>query len=103
MNITVLIFSIFYIIYGIFGLFGIQNISEKFKNRPWTRQYIRICGVSDLLLGVPWAAAWLLLRNTSLSTSRQIVLYVALALPSLALTVAADVKYRRLLKQASAA
>jgi hypothetical protein len=48
----ILLFGIFWAICGILSLFGIQYIPEQYKNKSWTKDYVRSRGICWLLFGL---------------------------------------------------
>ena len=50
---VILIMSAFWVIYGIAGILGFQIIRSEYRGHRWTKTYVRLLGVSWLLLGVP--------------------------------------------------
>ena len=97
---VILILSTFWVIYGIVGILGFQIIRSEYRGHRWTKTYVRLLGVSWLLLGVPW----LLFDRIAVYTAANIgtgllcIILLALAMPSIVLTFFIDKKYRNILK-----
>ena len=49
---VILMLSTFWVIYGIAGILGFQIIRSEYRGHRWTKTYVRLLGVSWLLLGV---------------------------------------------------
>lgn len=96
-----LIMSIFWIGYGILGLFGIQNIPSKYKGHSWTKEYIRKQGITWLLVGAPWLAFYLVCKfvipEVNISLGIELLVLVALSLPTIIFTFIWERKYKALL------
>ncbi len=91
--------SIFYIGYGILGLFGKMNIPEKFKGYDWTKDYIRNCGISYILLGIPWLVLYFAFEQYDPGYGMMFLLIILLALPSFGYTIYNEKKYSKLIKK----
>ena len=97
---VILMLSTFWVIYGIAGILDFQVIRSEYKGHDWTKTYVRLLGVSWLLLGVPW----LLFDRIAVYTAANIgtcllcIILLALAMPSIAFTFFIDKKYRYILK-----
>lgn len=97
MNI-ILFMGIFWSIYGLLGLFGVQVIPQKFKGKSWTKKYIRSCGLSWVLLGIPWLVAYLIIRNMDINYYIVAAILIATAVPSVIYSAAYSRKYKTMLK-----
>lgn len=97
---VILMLSTFWVIYGIAGILGFQIIRSEYKGHRWTKTYVRLLGVSWLMLGVPW----LLFNRIAVDTAANIrtgllcIILLALAMPSIVFTFFIDKKYRNILK-----
>lgn len=86
--------GIFWTFYGILGLCGIQRIPSKYKNKTWTKQYIRSCGLGWLMCGIPWILLYFALSRHPVSPPIMALLIVLLALPSLIFFSYIEKKYK---------
>ena len=93
---VILIMSAFWVIYGIAGILGFQVIRSEYKGHDWTKTYVRLLGVSWLMLGIPW----LLFDRIAVHTAANLlcIILLALAMPSIVFTFFIDKKYRNILK-----
>lgn len=79
---------------------GFQIIRSEYRGHDWTKAYVRLLGVSWLMLGVPW----LLFNRIAVHTAANIgtgllcIILLALAMPSIVFTFFIDKKYRNILK-----
>ena len=87
---VILIMSAFWVIYGIAGILGFQIIRSEYRGHHWTKTYVRLLGVSWLLLGVPW----LLFNRIAVHTAANI----GTGLLCIVFTFFIDKKYRNILK-----
>ena len=92
--------SVFWIGYGILGILGIQNIPERYRYRSWTPDYIRMCGIADLLLGGGWIILSFVLRAVSLTLLQEMGLVLLFALPAVGYALYADRKTKVWRRQA---
>lgn len=94
------IMSIFWVIYGIAGILGFQIIRSEYKGHRWTKTYIRLLGVSWLMLGVPWLLFDRIAVDTAanIGTEALCLILLALAMPSIVFTFFIDKKYRNILE-----
>lgn len=58
--IVLLSLGIFWTLYGVAGFLGFQRISERYKRKSWTKEYIQSCGIRWLMIGIPWIVLYLL-------------------------------------------
>ena len=101
---VILMLSVFWTAYGIVGILGFQVIRSEYRGHRWTKTYIRLLGVSWLMLGIPWLAFERIAAYTALNigTNLRCVILLALAMPSIAFTFFVDKKYRNILKNEEA-
>ena len=101
MNIL-LFMSVFWTLYGISGLLGYQNIPKKFKGYSWTKEYIRLQGITWLMLGVPLLMLYLIVKcfipETNLNAELLVLSMLVLAIPSIVFTYKWEKKYEQMLK-----
>ena len=66
----------------------------------WTKAYVRLLGVSWLMLGVPWLVFNRIAVHTAanIGTGLLCIILLALAMPSIVFTFFIDKKYRNILK-----
>ena len=99
---VLLFMSVFWTLYGIVGLFGYQNIPKKFKGYSWTKEYIRLQGITWLMLGVPLLMLYLfvnhLIPEENLNAELLVLSMLVLASPSVVFTYKWEKKYEKLLK-----
>lgn len=97
MNI-IFVMSIFWIIYGIAGILGFQVIPKKFKEKDWTKSYIRKQGLSWIILGAPWLILYLIINDKTMDIFAATILFIVCAIPSFVYTIILDRKYKAMLK-----
>ena len=99
---VLLFMSVFWILYGIAGLLGIQNIPKRFKGYSWTKEYIRLQGITWLMLGVPLLMLYLIaecfIPETNLNVELLVIGILVLASPSVVFTYKWEKKYEKMLK-----
>ena len=95
---TILVIGIIWTLYGLAGLFGIQKIPSKFKDKSWTKHYIRYQGISGLLLGIPWIVLDVITEDKGFGMPVMLFLILACSLPGFVYTVILDRRYTAKLK-----
>lgn len=95
---TILVIGIIWTLYGLAGLFGIQKIPSKFKDKSWTKHYIRYQGISWLLLGIPWIVLDVITEDKGFGMPVMLFLILAYSLPGFVYTVILDRRYTAKLK-----
>lgn len=95
---TILVIGIIWTLYGLAGLFGIQKIPSKFKDKSWTRHYIRYQGISWLLLGIPWIILGVSTEGKGVGMPAILFLILACSLPGFIYTVILDRRYTAKIK-----
>ena len=99
---VLLFMSVFWTLYGIAGLFGYQNIPKKFKGYSWTKEYIRLQGITWLMLGVPLLMLYLIVNHLipedNLNAELLVFSMLVLASPSVVFTYKWEKKYEKMLK-----
>ena len=99
---VLLFMSVFWTLYGIAGLFGYQNIPKKFKGYSWTKEYIRLQGITWLMLGVPLLMLYLIVNHLipeeNLNAELLVLSMFVLASPSVVFTYKWEKKYEKMLK-----
>lgn len=95
---TILVIGIIWTLYGLAGLFGIQKIPSKFKDKFWTKHYIRYQGISWLLLGIPWIVLDVITEDKGFGMPVMLFLILACSLPGFVYTVILDRRYTAKLK-----
>ena len=102
---VLLFMSVFWTIYGIVGLFGYQRIPKNFHGYSWTKQYIRMNGISWLMMGVPLLALYAVVKiffeEASLSAPLITCIVMLLSLPAIIYTFINEGKYEKLLVEGS--
>ena len=96
---VILITSAFWVIYGIAGILGFQIIRSEYRGHDWTKTYVRLLGVSWLLLGVPWLLFDRIAAYTAANIGTEVFCFIllVLAIPSIVFTFFIDKKYRNIL------
>ena len=99
---VLLFMSVFWTLYGIAGLFGYQNIPKRFKGYSWTREYIRLQGITWLMLGVPLLMLYFVVHyfipEENLNAELLVFSMLVLASPSVIFTYKWEKKYEKMLK-----
>ena len=99
---VLLFMSVFWTLYGIAGLFGYQNIPKKFKGYSWTKEYIRLQGITWLMLGVPLLMLYFVVHyfipEEKLNAELLVFSMLVLASPSVVFTYKWEKKYEKMLK-----
>ena len=95
---TILVIGIIWTLYGLAGLFGIQKIPSKFKDKSWTKHYIRYQGISWLLLGIPSIVLDVITEDKGFGMPVMLFLILACSLPGFVYTVILDRRYTAKLK-----
>ena len=99
---VLLFMSAFWTLYGIAGLFGYQNIPKKFKGYSWTKEYIRLQGITWLMLGVPLLMLYFVVHyfipEENLNAELLVFSMLVLASPSVIFTYKWEKKYEKMLK-----
>lgn len=99
---VLLFMSVFWTLYGIAGLFGYQNIPKKFKGYSWTKEYIRLQGITWLMLGVPLLMLYFVVHyfipEENLNAELLVFSMLVLASPSVIFTYKWEKKYEKMLK-----
>ena len=97
-----LFMSAFWTLYGIAGLLGYQNIPKKFKGYSWTKEYIRLQGITWLMLGVPLLMLYFVVHyfipEENLNAELLVFNMLVLASPSVIFTYKWEKKYEKMLK-----
>ncbi len=94
----IFVFGIFWTIYGLIGLFGFQfAIPKKFRGQSWTKKYIRLQGLSWIVLGVPWIILASFATAYEIELYTKIIALLILSTPALLYSLIAGRKYRALL------
>ena len=97
---VILTMSTFWTAYGIVGILGFQVIRREYRGHSWTRSYIRLRGVSWLLLGIPWLLLNRIAAYTSVDIGTDLLCFIllVLAMPSIIIAFLVEKKYRNVLK-----
>ena len=74
-----------------------KNLS-KFKDKSWTKHYIRYQGISWLLLGIPWIVLDVITEDKGFGMPVMLFLILACSLPGFVYTVILDRRYTAKLK-----
>ncbi len=96
---VVLALGIFWTLYGAAGILGFQVIDRKYRNHDWTKSYIRVQGISWLMIGIPWIVLYLLTYGRDIAPLVMCPIVLVCGIPSIILSVANERKYTRLLKE----
>lgn len=95
----ILALGIFWTVYGIAGLFGFQNLPERFKNQPWTKEYTRYLGLTWLAAGIPWIILHFVFKQLVLGRAKEVLLLLVFSAPSIIYNVYIDRKYKKRLEE----
>lgn len=99
---VLLFMSAFWTLYGIAGLLGYQNIPKRFKGYSWTKEYIRLQGITWLMLGVPLLMLYFVVHffipEENLNAELLVFSMLVLASPSVIFTYKWEKKYEKMLK-----
>ena len=99
---VLLFMSVFWTLYGIAGLFGYQNIPKKLKGYSWTKEYIRLQGITWPMLGVPLLMLYFVVHyfipEENLNAELLVFSMLVLASPSVIFTYKWEKKYEKMLK-----
>lgn len=96
---VILALGIFWTLYGFAGVMGFQVINEKYRNHDWTASYIRYCGKSWLMMGIPWIILYLLTHDKDIGKVALCLLILLCSTPSLVYTIINERKYKQMLKE----
>ena len=96
---VILSLGIFWTLYGLAGLFGFQVIADPYKGHDWTKAYIRRCGISWLILGIPMLILFFFAAGHPVSRPLMVLLILLCGTPSVLYSFAGERKYRRMLKE----
>lgn len=99
---TVLLWlGIFWTFYGIAGILGVQHVPSKYKNKVWTKQYIRLCGIGWLMIGIPWILLYTAISHYNITWTIASFLIVLLSIPSIIFNICVEKKYKAKLGEKS--
>lgn len=90
--------GIFGILYGIAGILGFQVINKKYRNHDWTKNYIHRCGMSWLMIGIPWLILYLLTYDKDINRLVMCLLILLCGVPSIIYTIINDRKFKHILE-----
>lgn len=96
---TILVIGIIWTLYGIAGLFGLQKIPTKFKEKTWTKRYIRYQGIAWILLGIPWIVLALVTMNKEPGFFIMLPLLLVCTVPGFIYAIVLDRRYTAKIKQ----
>lgn len=92
---TVLLWlGIFWTLYGIAGILGVQCVPSKYKNKVWTKQYIRSCGISWLMIGIPWLLLYAVASRYYITWPITAIFIVLFSIPSIIFSARIEKKYK---------
>lgn len=86
--------GIFWTFYGIAGILGVQCIREEYKNKVWTKQYIRLCGMGWLMIGIPWLLLYAFISHYNITWAITALFIVILSIPSIIFSICIEKKYK---------
>ena len=99
---TVLLWlGVFWTLYGIAGILGIQCIPSKYKNKVWTKQYIRLCGIGWLMIGIPWLLLYAVTFHYNITWAITALLIILFSIPSIIFSIRTEKKYKAKLVEES--
>ncbi len=95
---TLLILGAMDLAFGVAGLLGKIKIPVKYSGKSWSRAYGRDMAIGEIILGVLWIAATLIVGFVEMnSTVRAVILFGSLV-PGLVYAFVTGRKYKKLLK-----
>ena len=86
------------LVIGIAGLFGKTKIPVRYAGKTWSRAYGRDMAIGEIILGVLWIAATLIVGFVDMSSTLRAVILVGSLVPGLAYAFVTGRKYKKLLK-----
>ena len=98
MDYSLLILGVMDLVIGIAGLFGKTKIPVKYSGKTWSRAYGRDMAIGEIILGVLWIAATLIVGFVDMSSTLRAVILVGSLVPGLAYAFVTGRKYKKLLK-----
>ena len=98
MDYSLLILGAMDLVIGIAGLFGKTKIPVKYSGKSWSRAYGRDMAIGEIILGVLWIAATLIVGFVDMSSTLRAVILVGSLIPGLAYAFVTGRKYKKLLK-----
>ncbi len=97
LDITLLILGVLDLAFGVAGLFGKIKIPMKYQGKSWTKAYGRDMAIGDIILGVFWIAATLIVGFVEMNSTVRAVILIGSLVPGLAYALAAGRKYKKML------
>lgn len=91
--------AVFWTFYGFAGILGFQRIPAKYKNKVWTKDYIRSCGMAWLTLGVPSLLLYAVASRFYMPWAVTASLIVLLTVPSIVFSCRIERKFKAKLEE----
>lgn len=98
LDITLLTLGILDLVFGIGGLCGKIRIPMKYQGKSWTKAYGRDMAIGEIILGVFWIAATLIVGFVKVSSSARAAILIGSVVPGLAYALVASHKYKKMLE-----
>ena len=95
---SLLILGLLDLAFGVAGLFGKTKIPVKYAGKSWSRAYGRDMAIGEIILGVFWVAATLIVGFVEMSSSTRADILLGSVVPGVAYGLVAGRKYRKMLK-----
>ena len=98
---AVFFLGVFWTIIGIINLCGHQFmvIKPEYKNRSWTKEYIRFRGKSMIMAGVPWILLFIVTYNMDLKFVIMMIWYIVVSIPAFMYSIIYDRRYEKMLEE----
>ena len=96
-DISLLVLGILDLVFGIAGLSGKTKIPVKYSGKSWSQAYGRDMAIGEIILGVLWIAATLIVGFVEMSSTVRMVILIGSLVPGLVYTFVASRKYKKML------
>ena len=98
LDITLLTLGILDLVFGIAGLSGKIRIPMKYQGKSWTKAYGRDMAIGEIILGVCWIAATLIVGFVKMSATVRAVILIVSLVPGLVYAFVSSHKYKKMLE-----
>ena len=95
---SLLILGVLDLAFGVAGLFGKVRIPVKYSGKSWSRACGRDTDIGEIILGVFWIAATLIVGFVEMSSTLRAVILFGSLVPGLVYAFVISRKYKKLLK-----
>ena len=96
-DISLLVLGILDLVFGIGGLCGKTKIPVKYSGKSWSQAYGRDMAIGEIILGVLWIAATLIVGFVKVSSTVRMVILIGSLIPGLVYAFVASHKYKKML------